>query len=295
MTSNLTRRPTCNSRLSSAIAGLNQTTPNRKPHPPQPLSGLGAVVTGASSGIGRQIALHFATAGCEHLLVHYHRNRDAAESTADQARQLGTKAIVDRCDFSAHADCNAFIDRAFAQVPRLSAWVHCAGADVLTGEATKWSFDEKLQRLIDVDLLGSIRAGREVGKRLREQSLQVAAPNPPAMIFISWDQATEGMEGDAGQMFSPVKAGVEAFAKSLAQDLAPHVRVNTIAPGWIQTAWGASTSEYWNQRAIDQSLMRRWGTPHDVAEAAVFLASPASNFITGHTLPINGGWNRTHP
>lgn len=188
-------------------------------------------------------------------------------------------------------------------MPRLSIWVHCAGVDVLTGDAANWSFDEKLKRLIDVDLLGSIRAGREVGKRLREQSLQAAAPvqeqatapNPPAMIFISWDQATEGMEGDAGQMFSPVKAGVEAFAKSLAQDLAPQVRVNTIAPGWIQTAWGASTSEYWNRRAIDQSLMHRWGTPQDVADAAVFLASPASSFITGHTLPINGGWNRTYP
>ena len=294
VTSNLTQRPTCNSRLSSAIAGLNQTTPDRKSTPPQPLSGLGAVVTGASSGIGRQIALHFAAAGCEHLLVHYHRNRDDAESTAQEAHQHGTKVIVDRCDFSVPADADAFIDRAFAQMPRLSIWVHCAGVDVLTGEAANWTFDEKLKRLLDVDLLGSIRAGRDVGKRLREQSLQAAAPNPPTMIFISWDQATEGMEGDAGQMFSPVKAGVEAFAKSLAQDLAPHVRVNTLAPGWIQTAWGASTSDYWNRRAIDQSLMHRWGTPQDVADAAVFLASPASNFITGHTLPINGGWNRTY-
>ena len=112
------------------------------------------------------------------------------------------------------------------------------------------------------------------------------------MIFVGWDQAPAGMEGEAGMMFGPVKAAVMAFANSLAQTVAPHVRVNTVAPGWIQTAWGETVQGYWNDRAKSQALMNRWGHPEDVAEAVAYLTSPASEFITGQTIEVNGGFNR---
>jgi 3-oxoacyl-[acyl-carrier protein] reductase len=67
------------------------------------------------------------------------------------------------------------------------------------------------------------------------------------------------------------------------------VRVNCLAPGWIRTAWGEAASDYWQERATSESLLRRWGTPQDVARAARFLVSPEAEFITGHTLPVNGG------
>jgi 3-oxoacyl-[acyl-carrier protein] reductase len=129
--------------------------------------------------------------------------------------------------------------------------------------------------------------------------LQATSNDPPksdpaAVVFIGWDQAPHGMEGDAGQMFAPVKAGVMAFAASLAQHVAPHVRVNTIAPGWIQTAWGASTRGYWQDRAKQQSLMHRWGTPEDVARAVVYVTDPKNSFLNGQTINVNGGWNRKH-
>jgi 3-oxoacyl-[acyl-carrier protein] reductase len=119
--------------------------------------------------------------------------------------------------------------------------------------------------------------------------------DPASIVFIGWDQALHGMEGDSGQMFAPVKAGVMAFAASLAQQVAPHVRVNTIAPGWIQTSWGASTSQYWQDRAKQQSLMDRWGTPEDVASAVVYVTNPKNSFLTGQTINVNGGWNRKPP
>jgi 3-oxoacyl-[acyl-carrier protein] reductase len=274
---------------------VNPTSREPSESQPRTLRGLNAVVTGASSGIGRAISLAFATAGCEQVLVHFHRNQHAAQDTALQVESHGTKALIDSCDFANHGEASHFIERAFGKLTRVDVWVHCAGADVLTGDAGNATFEQKLDRLIAVDLVGSIQVGREVGARLSAQALSAALPQVPSMQFIGWDQATEGMEGDAGQMFSPIKAGVEAFAKSLAQHLAPHVRVNTLAPGWIKTAWGESTSAYWNQRACTQALMSRWGTPEDVAAAAVFLASPGSAFISGHTLPINGGWNRRYP
>jgi 3-oxoacyl-[acyl-carrier protein] reductase len=98
------------------------------------------------------------------------------------------------------------------------------------------------------------------------------------------------MEGDAGELFATTKGAIMAMTKSLAQSFAPHVRVNCIAPGWIETKWGQQTSTYWDQRAKSESLMNRWGKPQDVASAALFLCSPAASFISGHILPVNGGF-----
>lgn len=81
-----------------------------------------------------------------------------------------------------------------------------------------------------------------------------------------------------------------AFSRSLGQSLAPQVRVNCVAPGWIRTAWGDGASQEWQERAKSESLVQRWGTPEDVAQAILYLASPAASFITGQVLPVNGGF-----
>ena len=80
-----------------------------------------------------------------------------------------------------------------------------------------------------------------------------------------------------------------SFTRSLARSLAPQVRVNCLAPGWIRTAWGDQASTYWNERAPKESLLQRWGTPQDVANTACFLASPAAAFMTGQIIAVNGG------
>jgi 3-oxoacyl-[acyl-carrier protein] reductase len=80
-----------------------------------------------------------------------------------------------------------------------------------------------------------------------------------------------------------------AFTRSLALTLAPQVRVNCIAPGWIQTAWGKGASDAWQQRVLDETPLKRWGTPEDIAAAARFLAARDSAYITGQVLNINGG------
>jgi 3-oxoacyl-[acyl-carrier protein] reductase len=112
------------------------------------------------------------------------------------------------------------------------------------------------------------------------------------ILNIGWDQADLGMAGDSGELFAATKGAVMAFTRSLAASLAPQVRVNCIAPGWIKTAWGEHASAAWQERAVQESLRGRWGTPEDVAAVARFLASPAADFITGQVIHVNGGWRR---
>jgi 3-oxoacyl-[acyl-carrier protein] reductase len=100
------------------------------------------------------------------------------------------------------------------------------------------------------------------------------------------------MEGDSGELFAATKAAVMAFSRSLAKSLAPKVRVNCVAPGWIKTAWGAGASEAWQQRAVRESMLGRWGTPEDIAAAVHWLVSPQAAFVTGQTVNVNGGFRR---
>jgi 3-oxoacyl-[acyl-carrier protein] reductase len=265
----------------------------------RPLRGLTAVVTGASGGIGRQVAIALADAGITSLIAHYASNLSGCTQTLQAVRERGCQAISLQADCGSPADCQRLVNAAFETLAWPDIWVHAAGVDVLTGEAAQWTFEAKLKRLIEVDLLGSIAVSRAALARWSDaappnaQGRGDARSRPaPSLILIGWDQAPHGMEGDAGQMFGPVKAGVEAFAKSLAQSAAPHVRVNTVSPGWIRTAWGEGTSDYWDRRAQGQALMSRWGTPADVAAAVLFLANPASEFITGQTIEVNGGFSR---
>ena len=253
------------------------------------MNGSNVVVTGASSGIGRAVAIEMARQGAKHVLVHYRSNLKGAEDTAAQVRSQGAEVTLKQADLSIDSDRRSLVDSAFRRDSSIHAWVNNAGVDVLTGEVANLAFEEKLERLLAVDVMGTILLSRLVVDRW---SSECESGLPSSMVFIGWDQASEGMEGEAGQMFGPVKAAVSAFASNLAQSIAPGIRVNTVAPGWVKTAWGSDTTDYWSDRAKSQSLMARWGTPEDVARAIVFLSSPKSDFITGQTINVNGGWNR---
>ena len=112
------------------------------------------------------------------------------------------------------------------------------------------------------------------------------------MTFIGWIN-DERNGGDAGDVRTRESCG-DGIPSNLAQSVAPNIRVNTVAPGWIKTAWGSETTEYWSERAKSQALMNRWGEPNDVARAVVFLSQKDNQFFTGQTLEVNGGWNRRY-
>jgi 3-oxoacyl-[acyl-carrier protein] reductase len=246
------------------------------------LSGQIAVVTGASGGIGRAIALALAGAGAD-VVVHGNRRREALESLSTEIARLGRQSLALSADLADAAAVNRFAAAACGWQSRVDIWINNAGVDVLTGASAQWSFEQKLAALWQVDVLGTIRLSRAIGQRMKTWGSGV-------ILNIGWDQAELGMAGASGQMFGTVKGAVMAFTKSLAQSLAPEVRVNCLAPGWIRTEWGERASDYWQERAKRQSLRGRWGTPEDVARAAVFLASPAADFINGQIVPVNGGF-----
>lgn len=252
------------------------------------LCGKIAVVTGSSSGIGRAIALELARAGAD-IVVHGRSNRVGAESTKREIEAIGRDATLLLADLGDATALESFVERAWQWRGGVDIWINNAGADVLTGENANLSFDEKLAILWQVDVLATIRLSRLVGERMkqREHSKEEAV-----IVNVGWDQAEHGMAGDSGEMFAAIKGAVMSFSKSLAHSLAPRVRVNCLAPGWIKTSWGDDASAYWQERARCESLLDRWGTPEDVARVARFLASPAAGFITGQIIPVNGGFRR---
>lgn len=249
---------------------------------PGNLTGKTAVVTGAASGIGRAIALRLAQQGAN-LILHTRGNRTGLEEVAQHITAFGGSAKEIYADFT-EADAAAQLAEDAWNLGPVDIWVHNAGADVLTGNAAEADFDTKLSQLWDIDVSAAITACRDIGRRMRERGSGV-------ILTMGWDQAAHGMEGDSGQMFAATKGAVMAFTKSLAKTLAPGVRVNCLAPGWIQTKWGDNAPEYWQQRAVSESMLARWGQPEDVAAAAAFLASSDAAYITGQVLNINGGFN----
>lgn len=253
------------------------------------LAGKTAVVTGSSSGIGRAIAVELATAGAD-VLIHARSSAAAASQVAEEVRAAGRQALVLLADLADPGSHQTLVDAAWAWRGVVDVWINNAGADVLTGEAADWPFEQKLERLWRVDVVGTIRLSRLAGARMKRQASRAGQA---VILNTGWDQAEYGMGGDSGEMFAAVKGAVMAFTRSLASSLAPEVRVNCLAPGWIKTAWGEHASEYWQERAQRESLLQRWGTPEDVAHAARFLASPAAEFITGQVIPVNGGVRRS--
>lgn len=240
------------------------------------------LVTGSTNGIGRSIATAFAERGAD-VIVHGYRSRETAEMVASQLRVHGGDCRAVLADLRQPAEVER-LDRESWDIlgDGLGVLVCNAGADVLTGDGAKLPFDDKLDELLQVDLKATMRLARSIGEKMKSAGRGV-------ILTMGWDQAETGMEGDSGQLFASVKGAVMAFSRSLALSLAPHVRVNCLAPGWIRTAWGETATAVWQDRVRRETPQKVWGLPDDVAAAAVWLASPGASFITGQTIAINGG------
>ena len=245
------------------------------------LAGLRALVTGSTSGIGKAIALELARAGAD-VIVHGRRSSEASEDVCRSVEARGSRSHFIAADLASPLECDRLEDQAWSHGKGLDIFVQNAGADLLTGDAADWPFERKWDSLVAVDINATIRLCRGLGGRMK-------ATGTGVMLTMGWDQAETGFAGESGLLFGTAKAAVMAFTRSLAKTLAPEVRVNCLAPGWIKTAWGESASETWQQRVAAQTPLGRWGSPEDVAATARWLAAPAAAFITGQIVRINGG------
>lgn len=253
------------------------------------------MVTGSSTGIGRAIAIRLAQQGAN-VILHGRTDSEAIQSVSKAILDLGGQSTKLLSDFSTIKSWDQFVTRAWSWQGDVDIWINNAGGDVLTGDWPARDLEEKLNYLVQVDVTSTLMLSRGAGERMKNSAAKSAdkpgvPPGSKSIINIGWDQAWQGMAGTSGELFSTTKGAIMAMSKSLAQSFAPEVRVNCIAPGWIQTKWGEQASTQWDQRAQAESLMKRWGTPEDVANATAFLCSDQASFISGQVLPVNGGFD----
>jgi 3-oxoacyl-[acyl-carrier protein] reductase len=255
---------------------------NTPPDSSLQLAGKRVLVTGASSGIGRAIALAAARAGAD-VAVTWRNNEAGANAVAADIRATGRRAVLLQANVGEPDELKRLSQLLREALGGIDAWINNAGADVLTGPGATLSRREKLDLLLQVDLRGTMLASWSAVDMMRAQ------PTGGVIINMSWDHVLRGLEGENPELFSAVKGGILSFSKSLARSVAPTIRVNVLGPGWIETAFGANADTAFRREIAASIPMERWGTPEDVAGAAVYLASDAARYLTGQMIMVNGG------
>ncbi|AGE21866.1 3-oxoacyl-(acyl-carrier-protein) reductase [Geobacillus sp. GHH01] len=241
------------------------------------LTGKVALITGASKGIGRAIALEFAKAGAS-VLINYHSSRRKAEEVQKQAESYGVKARIYQADVSDSGQVRemyAFLDQEFGTIDIL---VNNAG--FAKGSAVEEMSDELWDRMIRVHLYGTFYNCREAVKRMKVKK-------SGKIINISSDLGQLGCE--AFSHYSAAKGGINAFTKSLARELAPEILVNAVAPSGTWTDILIPFGENYAEIEAQKYPLKRLAQPEEIAKSVLFLASDYANFYTGQILGPNGG------
>jgi 2-deoxy-D-gluconate 3-dehydrogenase len=242
------------------------------------LTGRVAVVTGANTGIGQGLAIALAEAGADVALV----GRTPAEQTAEKVRAAGRKASIIGADLSTIAPVQEVVDRAIGELGGLDILVNNAGT-IRRADALEFS-EEDWDAVIDTNL-------KSVFFLCQAAARHMVGHGKGKIINIASMLSFQG--GIRVPSYTASKSGVAGLTKLLANEWAPKgINVNAIAPGYIATNNTAAlqADEIRNRQILDRIPAGRWGEPSDLAGAAVFLASDASNYVQGHILAVDGGW-----
>lgn len=240
------------------------------------LAGKISIVTGAGSGIGRVIALRFASEGSAVAVVDV--NADTAGQVAEEIRAMGGQALAVRTDVSASADVAAMVSNVADHFGAISLLVNCAG--IVVRSSLAMTSDEDWSRELAVDLTSVFLCTRAVAPHLHAAG--------GAIINIA---SVAGVVGSVSPAYTAAKGGVIALGRQLAGELAPDmIRVNTVSPGFIATPLNATVRAAGLEHVLAQQIpLRRWGSPDDVAAACLFLASDDARYVTGINLIVDGG------
>lgn len=242
------------------------------------LKGKKALITGASRGIGRAIALSFAENGAD-IFINYASSSEEAEKLAEEIRTMGRRAEIFRADVSDFSAAEEMVSVMKKTMGSVDILVNNAGItrDNLVLRMSEEDFDDVLR----INLKGSFNCSKHAGRIMLKQK-------QGKIINIS---SVVGITGNAGQVnYSASKAGILGMTKSFAREFAPRgINVNALAPGFIATDMTDRLSEDIREKISGDIPLGKMGTAEDVAKAALFLASDLSSYITGQTLSVDGG------
>jgi len=254
------------------------------------LTGRVAIVTGGSIGLGRQMADGLAEMGAD--LVLCARKKERCHHAAEELQQLGVRAIALGCDVKNPASIQEMVEATLSQFGRIDVLINNAG--ISWGAPVEEMRLEDWNKVIETNLTGTFLCAQAVGKVMIRQGRgeNSACQNSAGKIINIASVA--GLGGAPAELpaigYHASKGGVISFTKDLACKWASHnIQVNAIAPGWFPTHMSNRVLEHHEELFLSHIPLRRFGNEHDLKGAAVFLASAASNYVTGHVLVVDGG------
>ena len=245
------------------------------------LHGKVAIITGAGRGIGHGIAVAFAEAGAD--IVCCARTADQIEATAAQARTFGRKALAMAGDVTDTQQVDRIVNRALEEFGRIDVLVNNAGGATFC-PAMKTS-ERRWEAVIRLNLTAAFFFTKAVAAHMLERK-------SGSIINISSGDSRLPAPGMVA--YAAAKAGINSMTKTMAWELGPHVRVNCILPGAIETEGSMPALAPVVDKLVAGTPRRRMGRPRDIALAAIFLASPAADFITGKKFEVDGGMEFVH-
>jgi 3-oxoacyl-[acyl-carrier protein] reductase len=242
-------------------------------------SGKTAIITGASRGIGRATALRFAEAGAN-VVVNYYRHEADAMAVVRNCRTFGVKAIAVQANVAVPEEAERLNEAALVEFGGLDIVV--ANAGIWEGDAVENMTEDLWDRVIDANLKGTWTVCKAAIPHFK-------ANGGGSIVIVS---STAGQRGEAGYSnYAASKGGQISFTKALSNELAPKIRVNAVAPGWVDTGLNDEVFDdpEFVARVVDGIPLKRVATADDIALSIVFLASDWSRHITGEVININGG------
>lgn len=237
-----------------------------------------ALVTGSAKGIGKAVALAFARAGYD-IVINYNGSKEAALSVQQEIEGLNRKAIVVQADVSDEEQVKAMVDATMEAYGRIDVLVNNSGINK-DGLMMRMSAED-FSKVIKVNLEGSFNCIKQVSRIMVRQ-------RSGSIINMS---SVVGIIGNAGQAnYAASKAGLIGLTKSAARELAlRHIRVNAIAPGFIDTDMTQKLAQKDKDRMLEQIPLKTFGKPEDVANVCVALASDSFSYVTGQVIHVDGG------
>lgn len=244
------------------------------------LQGKIALVTGSSRGIGRATAIRLAKEGCD-VAVNYIKDEKNAQTVVKEITKLGRKAIAIKADVGNEEQIKHMIKELIRSFGKIDILVNNAGIvwDIPLWEKTS----EQIQRTIDVNFKGVFFCTKYA-------ALEMKKTKSGSIINISSTNAIDTLSPDSTD-YDATKAAVVSMTKNFAEELAPYnIRVNCIAPGWVDTDINKELPKEYLKEEAEHILLRRFGKPEEIASAVAFLASDDASFITRTVLVVDGGY-----